>query len=62
MKLVSRTEWLDLNLKGNSSSKCKNLADFHYKTSYYGEQGNLLGFSESFPNATGDMVSIYFIV
>lgn len=61
MKLVNKSEWLNLD-KTPYERKVIELADYHYKTSYYGEKGNLIGFYESFPNATGEMVSIYFIV
>lgn len=60
MKLVSREEWIDFN-KTIYEKEVTEVADYHYKTSYYAEKGNLVGFYESFPNATGEMVSIYFI-
>ena len=59
MKLVSKEEWIEFN-KTPYEKKIVEISDFHYKTSYYGEKGNLVGFYESFPNAIGEMVSIYF--
>ena len=61
MKLVSREDWLAFD-KTAYKKKVVEVADFHYKTSYYGEKGNLVGSYESFSIATGDMVSICFIV
>ena len=59
MKLVSREDWITFN-KTIYEKKVTEVADHHYKTSYYGEKGNLVGFYESFPDARGEMVSIYF--
>lgn len=61
MKLVSKEEFIALELDRYCYSRnTVELEDHHYKTSYYGEKGNLVGFYESFPNARGEMVSIYF--
>lgn len=60
MRLVSKESWEDYNLSESFEGKSIQLAKFHYKTSYYNEQGNLLGFYEVFPNLVGEMVSIYF--
>lgn len=61
MQLVSREDWIAFD-KTIYEKKVTEVTDYHYKTSYYDEKGNLVGFYESFPNATGEMVSIYFIV
>lgn len=60
MKLVSKEEFISLELDRYCGQKKTELAAHHYKTSYYGTQGNLVGFYESFPDARGEMVSIYF--
>ena len=61
MRLVSREEFISLELDRYCGQKKTEIAAHHYKTSYYGTQGNLVGFYESFPDARGEMVSIYFI-
>lgn len=60
MKLISKEEFINLQLGILNKCVQTDLENHHYKTSYYGEKGNLVGFYESFPNARGEMVSIYF--